>query len=1031
MIERIVKFSLRKPILILLLSATVIFAGIAAFRGLNIEAYPDPVPPLVEVIAQPQGLSAEEVERQVTIPMEIALAGMPGLDHTRSQSLFGLSDVKCYFRWGTNYSEARQEVINRLQFVSLPNGVQAQLSPWNVVGEIFRYRVVGKGYSLEELKTAADWILERQFKQVPGVQDVVTFGGLTKEYHIEVDPNRLRAYGVTLGQVNAAIANANQNVGGQRVTLGEQSFTVRGVGLIRDVRDIEDITLVAQKGTPVRVRDVAQVSIGYAPRLGMVGQDHDPEIVQGTILMRNGGETLPTLRGIYERIDYIRKNHILPPGMDIHPLYDRGNLVDLTTHTVIENLSLGLLLVTLVLIVFLGNTRAAIITAINIPLALLIAFCGMVLSRTSANLISLGAVDFGIVVDSTVIMMESFVRHIGHADEHSVRRRIVDAAAEVGGPVWYSTLIIAVAFLPLFTMRGVEGAIFSPMARTYAFAIGGAILLSLTLTPVLASVVLRRVHEKESVVMRFVNRLYGPASAAALKAPRVALGLTVLTIALFFVLFPFLGREFMPTLEEGNLWIRATLPTSISLEQSAKYVGRMRQIVGEHPEVTTVISQLGRPDDGTDVTGFFNIELFAPLKPMNQWPRGQTKEKLTEELSRDLQASFPGVTFNFSQYLADNMEEALSGIKAENSVKVIGPDLFLNESKGQELVDVLSRVPGVKDLGMFSSLGQPSIRIAPNRRQIARYGLNTGDVEALIRAAVGGEAITEVFEGEKHFDLTVRWLPAFRNSVKSISGITVATPDGSQIPLSELASIVEEQGPSVIYREDGHRYAPVKFSIRGKDLASTIQDAQAAIVKGVRLPYTMFLEWAGQINELKDAQARLIIIVPVTLLLIALITHTAARNWTDTLIVLAGIPIACTGGVIALLLSGINFSISAAMGFISVFGIAIQDGLLVVTYFQRVRDRDAVSVSEAARQAAERGFRPVLMATLVATLGLLPAALSHGIGSQTQKPLAIVVIGGCLTLALLTRVLRPPLLVLAHGWMDREALPDDLGGEAS
>jgi heavy metal efflux system protein len=1027
MIERIVKLSLRKPVLVILLSGAVIAAGLLAFRLLNIEAYPDPVPPLVEVIAQPQGLSAEEVERQVTVPLEIALAGIPGLDHTRSQSLFGLSDVKCYFTWGTNYTAARQEVINRLQFAALPSGVQPQLSPWNVIGEIFRYRVIGNGYSLEDLKTAADWILEKQFKQVPGVQDVVTFGGLTKEYHVEVDPRRLRAHNLTLAQVNAAIANANQNVGGQRLSLGEQSFTVRGVGLIRDIGDIADITIGAQNGTPVRLRDVAQISVAHAPRLGMVGKDNDPDIVQGTILMRNGGETLPTLRAIHERIDYIRKNHLLPPGMDIQPIYDRGDLVDLTTHTVIENLLMGMLLVTLVLVVFLGDSRAALIAAINIPLALLIAFCGMVLSGTSANLISLGAVDFGIVIDSTVIMMENIVRHVSHADEHSRRRRILDAAAEVGGPMAFSTLIIGVAFLPLFTMRGVEGVIFSPMAHTYAFAIGGAILLSLTLTPVLAAVILRhRIDEKENALMRFLHRVYNPAANAALKSPRLALAFSILAAALFIILFPFLGREFMPTLEEGNLWIRATLPTSISLEQSSQYVGKMRRILRQHPEVTTVVSQLGRPDDGTDVTGFFNIEIFAPLKPFNEWPRGETKEKLTEALSRDLQASFPGVTFNFSQYLGDNMEEALSGIKAENSVKVIGPDLFTNEAKAQKIVEALAKVPGVKDLGMFSSLGQPSIRITPNRKEIARYGLNTGDVEAVIQAAVGGQAITQAYEGEKHFDLTVRWLPPFRNTVKAISNITVASSDGSQIPLSQLASIVEEEGPSVIYREDGHRYAPVKFSVRGKDLASTVEAAQASILSNVRLPYTMFLDWAGQINELKDAQGRLIVIVPVTLLLIAFITYAAAKNWTDTFIVLAGIPIACAGGVIALLLAGVNFSISAAMGFISIFGIAIQDGILVVTYFQRLRQQEHLTVLEASRQAAERRFRPVLMTTLVATLGLLPAALSNGIGSQTQKPLAIVVIGGCLTLALLTRILRPPLLVLGHGWMDRQEAADDL-----
>lgn len=1026
MIERLVRVSLRRPIFVILLAGVIVLGGVAAFHNLNIEAYPNPVPPLVEVITQPQGLSAEDVERQVTIPLEVTLAGMPGLDHIRSQSLFGLSDVKCYFNWNTTYEAGRQEVINRLQFAQLPSGLQPQISPWNAIGEVYRYRLIGPGYSLQDLKAAEDWILERQFKQVPGVIDVTSFGGLTKEYHVEVDPTRLRAYGITLPQLNASIANANQNVGGQRITLGEQSFTVRGVGLLTGIEDIGNVTIAAKNGTPVRLRDVAQITAGHVPRLGVIGHDDDPDVVEGIILMRYGGETLPTLEGIRQRIDYIRKNHILPRGMEIQTIYDRGALVEMTTHTVIENLVIGMLLVTLILAVFLGSARAALVAAVNIPLALLIAFCGMVLSGTSANLISLGAVDFGIVVDATVIMMENIVRHVGHADHHSVRWRILDAAKEIGGPVAFSTAIVTVAFLPLFTMRGVEGVIFSPMAHTYAFAIGGAILLSLTLTPVLSAIVLKTgAREEDNAVMRFLRRVYARPSDAAMRWPKLALVLSLLAVTLCVVLFPLLGTEFMPTLEEGNLWIRATLPTSVSLEQTAKYVSRMRDIVRAHSEVTTVVSQVGRPDDGTDPSGFFNIEIYAPLKPFSEWPRGLTKEKLTEELSTEMRDSFPGIDFGFSQMISDNVEEALSGIKGENSAKIVGPDLRVNETKANAIVEVMSKVPGVKDLGMFSSLGQPSIRITPDRRQIARYGLNTGDVESVVQAAIGGQAITQIFEGERHYDLTVRWLEPYRATIKAIRNIMVPTPDGAHIPLSQLATIVEEQGPSLIYREDGHRYTPVKFSVRGKDLGSTIAAAQTAVARHVALPWDTHVEWAGQINELHDAQVRLFVIVPITILLIGLITHTAVKNWTDTFIVLIAIPIAVSGGVVALLLSRINFSISAAMGFISIFGIAIQDGILVVTYFQRNRKRGA-SVNEAARDAAERGFRPMLMASVVAILGLLPAALSNGIGSQTQKPLAVVVIGGCLTLALVTRVLRPPLLVLAHGWMDRERAGDDL-----
>src|SRR5579859_1657845 len=793
MIQRIVAAALRMPLMILAAALLIVVVGLAAYKELDIEAYPNPVPPLVEVITQPPGWSAEETERYVTVPLEIGLSGMPGLEHIRSQSLFALSDVKCYFDWKTEYIDAKQEVINRIQFVQLPTGLQAQLSPWNAIGEVFRYRVVGKGYTLKDLKTAEDWILERQFKQVQGVIDVTSYGGETKQYHVEVDPFRLRGHGVSLNQLTAAIQNSNQNVGGDRLFMGEQSYDVRGIGLLGSrtsaVRDIENIVIAAQKGTPVRVRDVAEVDIGHAPRLGIVGYDDEPDIVQGIVLMRYGGETQPTLVGIHDRVDYIRQNHILPPGMDIEPYYDRGSLVKITTHTVIENLLVGMSLVTAILFVFLGHARAALITAINIPLALLIAFIGLVATRTSANLISLGAVDFGIVVDSTVIMMENIFRHLGPHGKGTMGDRILQASREVAGPMTFSTLIIGVAFLPLFTMTGVAGVIFSPMAMTYAFAIGGAILLALTLTPVLAGkFVPAQTEEKDPLVMRALHALYKPLFAVALRSPRRTLAVALAPVLLGMVAFRWLGGEFMPHLEEGNFWIRATLPMSISLEQSSKYVGRMRSILRgcpddgktpcdeahqRHPEVRTVVSQLGRPDDGTDVAGFQNIELFAPLKPFDEWPRGLTKEKLTDELSKELNETFPGVVFNFSQVISDNVEEAVSGVKGENSVKVFGNDLEQNEKNAQAIVEVMGKVPGIKDLGMFSSMGQPSVVITPDRVACARYGLNTGDVESVIQAAMGGIAVTQVFEGEKRFDLTVRWLPQYRSSLESIRELAI------------------------------------------------------------------------------------------------------------------------------------------------------------------------------------------------------------------------------------------------------------------
>ena len=1040
MIQKLVRFALSMPAVVLALATGLLIVGLWSYAVLDVEAYPNPVPPLVEVITQPNGWSGEEAERYITIPLEIGLSGMPGLTHIRSQSLFGLSDVKCYFNWDTKYADARQEVINRLQFVALPNGNQATISPWNAIGEVYRYTLEGKGYSLYELKAAEDWILERQFKQVPGVVDVTSYGGETKQYQIGVDPYRLRGHAVTLQQLITAVQNANTNVGGQRLTMGEQSFDIRGIGLVgggdalgNALHDIEDIVIVEQKGVPVRVRDIAGVEVGHAPRLGMVGKDDQDDVVQGIVLMRYGGETPPTLEGIHQRVEHIKADKILPPGMEIKTYYDRGDLVGITMHTVLENLTVGIVLVALTLLLFLGNWRAALITALNIPLALLCAFCGLVATGTSANLISLGAVDFGIVVDSTVIMMENIFRHLGPHGHGTMRERILSGAREVGTPMTFSTLIIGVAFLPLFTLTGVPGAIFAPMARTYAFAIGGAIILALTLTPVLARrFIPAQMEEKENFLMIGLHKLYNPLFDAALKWPKQAMVFCSIPILACVVLFPLLGREFMPKLEEGNFWIRATFPMSISFEQSSSYVPRMRDILRgcpkektepctnanrKHTEIKTVVSQLGRPDDGTDVTGFFNIEFFAPLEPFDEWKKGLTKEKLTDELQGELEAEFPGAVFGFSQYINDNVEEAVAGVKGENSVKVFGPSLKDNERIAAEIVKVMEPVPGVKDLGLFHSLGQPNIKITPDRTACARYGLNTGDVAAVIQAAIGGQAVTQVYEGEKVFDLTVRWLPEYRGSLEAIAEITVATPDGNNIPLIQIATIEEVDGPANVYRADGSRYAPVKFSVRGRDLASTIKEAQAKIAREVKLPYNTHLEWEGEMKELESAMRRLSIILPITLILISFLVFTAVKNWVDTLIVMIDVPVACTGGVLALLLARMNFSVSAAMGFVSIFGIAVQDALLMVSYFQQLR-ASGMAIELSAREASEKRFRPVLMTTLVATLGLTPAALSHGIGSESQKPLAVVVIGGSLVLAILTRVLQPPLMVVAHRWLE-------------
>jgi heavy metal efflux system protein len=1052
MIQKLVASALRFPFMVFSALVFLIIGGLLAYKELDIEAYPNPCPPLVEVIVQPPGWSPDETERYVTIPLEVGLSGMQGLAHIRSQSLFQLSDVKCYFTWGTDYWADRQEVINRLvNVIQLPNNLQGQISPWNAIGEVFRYTLRGPGYTLNDLKAVEDWTMERQWHQVPGVVDVTSFGGTVKEYHVIADPYRLKGHGVTLTQMTTAITNANVNVGGDRMQQGEQSFDVRGIGLINDVHDIEDIVIAeggqinttlsnngttAKTGTPVRVHDVATVEIGYAPRLGMVGKDNEQDVVEGVVLMRYGGETPFPLNGVYKRLEFIRENNIPPPGMEIIPYYDRNDLVHITTHTVIENVLTGMFLVTIVLFLFLGNTRGALITAFNIPLALLVAFGGLVFTHTSANLLSIGAIDFGIVVDSTIIMMENIFRHLGSHGKGTMRDRIMAGAKEVARPMSVSTLIIGVSFLPLFTMTGVAGVIFSPMARTYAFAISGGIILALTLTPVLAWKLMREdSEEKESRIMHLLHRVYDPLFDQALARPKLAVIIRLIPIFGVVVLFPLLGREFMPKLEEGNFWIRATLPMSISLDQSAKYVSRMRNIVrGCEPSdadcttekaeksytkgvVTTVISQLGRPDDGTDVTGFFNIELYAPFKPFDEWPKGLNKEGLTEILNKKLQDNFPGVIFNFSQYINDNVQEATAGVKGENSVKIFGPDLAENEKNADKIEDVMAKVPGITDLGVFHSLGQPNVKIIPDRKACARYGLNTGDINAVVSAAVGGQAVTQVYEGEKYFSLTVRWPKEYRKSVDALKEIMIATPDNNYIPLGQVATVSEVDGPASIYREDGMRYAPIKFSIRGRDLNEAIVDAQAAIAKNVKLPYNTHLEWEGEITELHDAEARLMIIIPLTFALISFLVYIAAGNWLDTLIILIDIPVACTGGVLALLITGTAFSVSAAMGFISVFGIAVQDALLMVSYFQQLHSQ-GMSVEKAAREASEKRFRPVLMTTLVATLGLLPMALSHGIGAQTQRPLAIVVIGGSLQLAILTRLLQPPMRVIAYNWLE-------------
>ncbi len=1026
MIERLVGAALRARFLVFVAMVLLIGGGVQAHRGLDIEAYPNPVPPMIDVITTPGGWSAEEVERYVTIPLEVAFSGMPGLEHTRSQSLFGLSDVKCYFRWGTSYKDARQEVLNRIALAQLPGGLQPQLSPWNAIGEMVRYTVQGDA-SLMDRKTAQDWIIEPQLRRAPGVIDVSGFGGETKQLQIGVDPFRLQGHHIGLDDLVTSVQNANRNSGGQRLTLGQQSYAVRGVGLLHGTEDLKQVVVGEQKNVPTRLEDVADVKVGPAPRLGIVGQDDQDEVVQGTVLMAYEGHTKPTLEAIHEKLDRIKRLRLLPPGMTIVPYYDRGDLVAITTHTVTENVLLGIALVTAVLLLFLGHARAALVTAANIPLALLASFIGIVLTGTSANLISLGAVDFGIVVDSTVIMMESIFSQLGHHGQGTMSDRVKAGARAVGRPMLFSTLILAVAFLPLFTMQGVAGVIFSPLAVTYAFAIGSAVVLAMTLTPVLArTLISARDEEKDSFATRLAAAAYAPLFERALRWPRRTVAVCLAAVGLALAAGLTLGGEFMPKLEEGNLWIRIQLPGSISLEQSARYVGRMRRIVRGcpvdpeaactdqnrlYPEVRTVVSQLGRPDDGIDTAGFGNVELFAPLTAPDTWPRGFSKERMIDEMSRRFTEEFPGVTVNFSQAIRDNVEEALSGVKGENSIKVAGPDVVANERTAEDIARAIGEVRGVRDVGIFRSLEQPTVKIEPDRTACARYGLNSGDVVNVIQAAIGGQAVSQVYEGEKRFDIVLRWLEPYRSSLDAIREIAVVTRDGSTVPLGQLATIEVGQGPSVIYREDGQRFSAVKFSVRGRDLAGAIDEAQARVAHDVKLPLNTNLEWDGEMNELRSATARLKLVVPLTLGLVVVLVYLAVERWLDLAAVLLNLPVGIAGGILALVVTGTPFSVSAAMGFVSILGIAVQDAMLVVTYFRRQRD-EGVDRLTAAREAAHRRLRPSLMTTLVAMIGLLPAALSHGIGSETQKPLAVVVIGGCLLLAVIARVLQPPVLVL-------------------
>jgi heavy metal efflux system protein len=1001
------------------LALLLIVAGLYAFHEMDIEAYPDPVQPRIELTTQPFGYSAEEVEKLATIPLEWGLAGMRNLEAIRTISLFGLSDVKLYFSWDSDYFQDRTDVLNRLGLITLPlpAGIVPGINPDNPIGEIYRYTVQSPDHNLMEEKEVEDWILEKQFKTVSGIEDVQGFGGLTKEYHVDIDSDKLTHYQISLPTLTAAIANANINVGGNYLDVGEQALDVRGIGFIHSLDDIENITLNTSNATPVRVRELANVSVGYAPRLGIVGMNDRDEVVEGIVLMRKYGDTLKTLDGVEARAAQLNTSGMLPKGFKLVPYYDRRGLVYTTLRTVFENLSLGMLLVFLVLIFFLGNLRTAIIAAINIPLAMFGAFILLYLTGTPANLLSLGAVDFGIIIDSTIIVIENIYRHMttntsATEDElHCIRR----ASVEVGGPMLYSTLIFIVAFLPLFTMKGVEGVIFSPMSHTYAFALTSAIILAVTLTPVLSSYLLKKgMKETHNPVWKALHRGYHHLFVRVLRWPRLTLGVIGLIMAAGLSLFPYLGGEFLPKLEEGNIWARATLPLTSSLSNTNEVAGGVRRVFQSFAEVSQVVSQVGRPDDGSDTTGFFNAEWFVDLKPQDQWrPRGLTKDQLVAQIDQKLRSQYPGINFGYSQNIEDNVEEALSGVKGVNAIKVYGPDLSVDEAIANRIKEVVGGVPGMADLAVYRSMGQPNLMITPNRAACSRYGLNVGDVNGVVTAAIGGQAVTQVLQGERAFNLMVRWQPKYRESLNAIRQIRIAQPAGGYVQLDQVADIKTVEGASFIYREGLQRYVPMRFSVRGRDMQTTIDDAKRAVAKQINLPHGVHLDWVGEYSELQQANRRFAIVIPLALLLIMGILYAATLSFVNTAILMAQIPLACLGGVLALVITGTPFSISAAVGFISIFAIAIMDGILLNFYIFQLWEQ-GYTVLDSIVMGADRRFRALMMTALVDGLGLLPAALSTRIGAQAQRPLAIVVIGGAVSIALLTRVFQPTLVYVFH-----------------
>ncbi len=1054
MLKSLLILTLSRSNLIIGILLVFLATGLNAVHHLNVEAYPDPAPVILEITAQAPGLSAEEMERYYTTPMEIGLYSTPGIANIRSTSFYGLSFVRVTFRYGIDYYFAyTQAALALQQNVSLPNNQVAQIQQSSLTGEIYRYQVVGPPhFGLSNLRTVQDWVVARRLSTIPGIAQINSWGGTTKTFDVSVDLRRLQAWHLSIAQVLTALGNANINVGGREITLGQQSVNIRGIGLINDggdddltqgtrLDDIENVVITQNHGIPVLVKDVARVSIGYLPRLGIAGRDRQDDIVAAIVVMSRTQHTNAMIAKIKKMVHTMNHDGSLPAGVHIVPYYDRSQLVAVTTHTVLHNLLFGCLLVFIIQWLFLGDLRSALIVGFNIPIALLCSTLMLYWRGEDANLLSIGAVDFGIIVDSAVILVENVFRNLQkpiaaqedlrHADQAedglvgrpkkpwSLRRSIIMISGhQVGRAVFFSTLITVAAFMPLFTMQGVEGQIFGPMARTYAYALIGALISTFTFTPVLSAWMMpAQITEVETFLVRYLRHIYDFVLDHALRHRVWIVTLATLFLLVCTWLVPRLGSEFLPSLEEGNFWIRAAMPPTLSLADGTRATRTMRDILLRHPEVITVVSQHGRPDNGSDASPLSNVELFVPLKPQAEWPHGETKAKLTETLQNEFKQALPGINFNFSQYIQDNIEEALSGVKGANSVKIIGPNLSELERLASEVQSAMQGVAGITDLGIFHLLGQTNLDIRIDRARAARYGLNSGDVNNVIQAALGGANATTVLEGDRQFGLLVRIRSDERDSLQKIRNLPVAWTDANgttrYTPLSSIADIRLDEGAAYIYHEGTQRYIPVKFSVRGRDLGSSVSEAQQRIAQRVHLPAGYRIVWAGEFEDLQKARQRLEIMVPISFGLILALLYAMFNSVRDSLLALAGIPLAAAGGVLALYVTHLPFSISAAIGFISLSGVSVMNGILVLSYYNQLHG-DGMEARAALRQAASQRMRPMLMTALSACIGLAPAAASHGIGSQVQRPLATVVVGGLALGAMLMLIVLPPLLSLLH-----------------